>query len=152
MRSFVGVLTFVGVALLVAAARWPEDPWFVRSAPMEAVGFALMLTPFVATWVMPTRWSLLLFPVAAFGLWYASGWIGTLIPMPPLEEQRYMCGLGAFATMMLGMIGLVAGVVGRALGFTVMGKMNALGVYLVQLIPIGGFLALCLMLSSGPRP
>lgn len=152
MRSLIGVLTFVGVALLAAAWRWPDDPSFVRAAPMDAVAFALLLTPLIATWVMPTRWSLLIFPFAAFGIWYLSGLLGFLIPEPPpAEEQRYMSGLGAFAAMMLGLIGLFMGVIGRALGFSVQGKVSALGVYFVQLIPMGGFVALCLVLSSGPR-
>lgn len=151
MRSLIGVLTFVGVALLAAAWRWPDDPSFVRSAPTEAVGFAALLTPLIATWVMPTRSSLLIFPIAVFGIWYLSGFIGPLIPQPPIDEQRYMCGLGYFAMMMMGLIGLSMGVIGRAIGFGVQGKMSALGVYFFQLIPMAGFLALCFMLSSGPR-
>lgn len=152
MRSLVGVLTFVGVALLAAAARWPNDPSFAREAPMDAVAFSLLVTPFISTWVMPTRLSLLVFPLAAFGLWYLSGWIGsTFIPVP--EEQRYMCGLPMFAMMVLGVFGLFASVTGRALGFSVIGKVSAISVYLVQLIPIGTLAALiALMTPHYPRP
>jgi hypothetical protein len=152
MRSLIGVLTFVGIALLTTALRWPDDPTFAQEAPADAVGFTLMLTPFVATWVMPTRWSLLVFPVAAFGIWCLSGWIGTtFIREPPADDRLYMCGLGAFAMMMLATFGLLTGVAGRALGFSAQGKMPAVFVYFVQLIPVGGLLALMLMMS-GPRP
>jgi hypothetical protein len=63
-----------------------------------------------------------------------------------------MCGLPAFAMMMLATFGLLTGIFGRALGFSVQGKMPAFSVYFVQLIPMGGLIALMLMLSSGPRP
>jgi hypothetical protein len=153
MRSLIGVLTFVGFALLITAWRWPDDPTFAQEAPADAVGFTLMLTPFIAMWVMPTRWSLLVFPLAAFALWNLSGWIGhTFIPPPPADDRLYMCGLGAFAIIMLAVFGLLTGIAGRALGFTVQGKMPAFSVYFVQLIPMGGLLALMLLLSSGPRP
>ena len=52
-----------------------------------------------------------------------------------------MCGLPIFAMMVLGTLGLITGVAGRALGLTVVGKMSAVKVYLVQLIPFGGLAA-----------
>lgn len=137
--------------MLVAAARWPDDPSFARLAPMNAVALALLITPFISTWVMPTRSSLYIFPPIAFVLWWLSGWIGETF-VPPPEEPRYMCGLPMLGMMLFGSAGLLASVVGRALGLNAIGKVSAVGVYLVQLIPIGALSAFFALISACPSP
>lgn len=154
MRSFIGIVFFLGVAMLMAARMWPPDPIFAQSLPASAVAQAALLTPLFATWAMPTRLALLLYPPAVVCLWYGAGYIGSRVMPDPPPDSGYICGLPFFAEMVLGLVGIVTGVMGRALGFAVRDTTNvksAVVTYFVQLIPFGIIVALALLMAAPTR-
>jgi hypothetical protein len=143
VRSLYGIVFFVGVALLMAARMWPPDALFAQELPAAAVATAAMWTPLFATWAMPTRKALIVYPVAVVTLWHAAGYAGhSIFPEPP-PDAGYICGLPFFAMMMLGLIGIVTGVIGRAIGLSVRDSVkSAVVTYFIQLIPFGALAAL----------
>jgi hypothetical protein len=146
MRSLTGFLFFIGVALFLAPWRWPSDPVFLQSAPQDAVAYAALWTPLFATLAMPTKTSLIVYPLSVVALWFGAGYLGQhVLPEPP-PERGYVCGLPFFASMMLGLIGIVFGAGGRALGFIVRGKLSPLSTYLVQVLPFAALVALAMMM------
>lgn len=143
MRTFIGVLVFLGVAfvprLLFGGPLTPD-------APTNAVALAATLTPFIATWVMPNWLSLFIYPFAVTGIWIAAGYAGDFIPPPGDEPYVAGCGLGFLAVMFWAMFGVLTGVVGRAIGLAIRGEVkNAVVTYIVQALPFSGLLALFLL-------
>ena len=146
MRTLIGVLVFLGVALVDVLRNWPFEGPFAQDGLTFAVGFAAMLTPFIATWVMPNRLSLLVYPLAVVGLWIAAGYAGARFIPAPTGEQPYVCGLPFFALTVVAMFGVLMGVIGRAIGLAIRGEVkNAVVVYIVQVLPFGGLFALFLL-------
>lgn len=149
MQSLYGIVFFIGVALLQGALRWPPDPSTAQLAPVEAVSWAALLTPFFATWAMPNARSLVVYPFAVIALWFVAAYAAPHFISPRPPDAPYVCGLGFLAMMIITPIGLVIGVLGRCLGLSVREQLNsAVLTYLVQLIPLGAAAAL-VMLTNG---
>lgn len=144
MRSLIGIVFFIGLALFAAAWMWPVDPPFLQSLPSQSVAMAAFLSSLFATWILPTPRSLLLFPFVAVALWFIASYGGSaFLPAPP-PDAGYVCGLPFLGMVMIGLIGIIMSVTGRALGFAVRGKINPVAVYFVQLIPFGAFMSLAM--------
>ncbi len=149
MRTLIGVLVFLGIVLVDVVRTWPFEGPLAQDGPMFAVGFAAMLTPFIASWVMPNRLSLLIYPLAVVGAWIAAGYAGQhFIPTPAGEP--YVCGLPFLAATLSAMFGVLMGVIGRAIGLTIRGEVkNAVVTYIVQVLPFSGLVALFLLPGLG---
>jgi hypothetical protein len=149
MRSLVGFLVFLAIALIMWVRDWSPDPHFALGSPSEAVASAAMLTPLIATWVMPDRSSLLIYPIAVVCLWSGAGYADQhFIPSAP-EDQRYVCGLAWLEQMFAAVLGIVLGVVGRAIGLAVRGQLKSgLLTYIVQIVPFAAVVGLMLLAES----
>lgn len=143
MRTLIGVLVFLGVAfvprLLFGGPLTPD-------APTNAVALAAAMTPFIATWVMPSWLSLVIYPFAVTGVWIAAGYAADFIPTPGDEPYVAGCGLVFLAVLFWAMFGVLMCVIGRAIGLAIRGEVkNAVVTYIVQILPFSGVVALFLL-------
>lgn len=148
MQSFCGILFFIGVALLMAALRWPPDPANAQMLPVEAVSWAALLTPFFATWAMPNGRSLVVYPISVVALWFIATYVAPHFIPPPPPDAPYVCGLGFLGMLIITPVGLAFGVAGRLLGLSVRERLNsAILTYLIQLVPLGAVAALTVLMN-----
>lgn len=149
MRTLTAIALFLGVALFTLARLWPPQAPFAQSFPSDVVGMTALWTPLLATWLMPTRLSLLIYPVAVVMLWVGAGHAGEGLISAPSAEEAYLCGMASFAVLMCGTIGIATGVAGRALGLALRGRLKSgLATYFVQLIPLGLIVLLPLLAAA----